>query len=954
MKNHNILIILAVFLAAIALTTSLLTFQGLTGHVSANPGDTIILRPNADGDHTGLDNFPGPNGNPNWDKVDENVSDNDSTYVSKKDRYDLYQFENSSENLSISAVKVVLKCKNDTSDYGNVKVIIKTYGNEYEAPSYITVTNSYEDYSYTFPFNPRTGSIWTWDEINNIQAGPKTATKDVRCTQVWIEVETCTEAGGCECNLTGIEDRLDELEGRINDTEQQLADLNDSFNYFVNWTNENLTEVWDELGQVQTEIGDMNDTLNSFMNWTWDQFDDLQDQLNDLQNQINSLQNQTWSMLVYGFHDIITSTRIETFYNPMAQDPVSFVAAVPPSFITIYRIAVAGTGPTGPCYQVLKWGAFIPSNTLKDFTDEIKFGQSGIGNQGFTDIGTYNLNIIMQRPWWSLNPSSSMLTSQDFRIDVVALESFIENSTITDPANDSNNFSSQQNVSWQRGGLIWMNAILGENTPGEDNYCDVYYDSNLYPRGSPEYTEYIARLPMYSGNGSKYCYGDILTTKMDNGNQGIYRVCAEAEFIGSYDQEDCINLGIDNLVPVIYGAWPSESGAVNGIRYFYANVGDDESSGNWSGVEHVWMELINKSDFSFGNFELDWNESEGNWGITLNTSALPDDYYTLKVTATDAANNTAIYSIDPVIDNTAPVINSITLSSTKPSPNPDLFYRGYPITITANITDNLAGVDDSSVYATVDSTNVALTKTGADTYSGDYTTGFDEAEGGRTATVYAEDLATNPTSDSKDFNMTYSYNVLLYLNTTTANKGDHVKAYGTAAYDNGTLIDNETMMMMFTWDENVTINVINGTFARVFRADRTGTVTALITAGNGETYTDSEQITVPGISGGGGGGCSIDWHLISCAECGPSGTKECVYEDKGTCGKGTETRMEACASPEETAPPENVYQPSSLGQPTTSPTGQKPSLWPRYIGIGAGALAVILAISAYFMYRKKK
>jgi archaellum component FlaC len=954
MKNHNILIILAVFLAAFALTASLIAFQGPTGHVSVSPGDTIILRPNANGDHIGLD----PNNASNWDMVNENVSDNDSTYVHKKEKYDLYQFSNSSENLSIASVEVVMKCKNDhTSDYGDVKTIIKTHDDEYEAPDYDTVTNSYEDYSYTFPFNPHTGDFWTWDEINNIQAGPKISShKDVRCTQVWIEVKTCAESGECVCDLTDVWNKLDELEGRLNNTEQEIEDLNDSFNYFVNWTEENLTEVWDKLDQVQTEISDMNDTLNSFMNRTWDQFDDVQGQLDDLQTQINNLQNQTWSMLIYGFHDIITSTRIETFYNPVANDPISFVVAVPPSFIPVYRIAVAGTGPAGPCYQVLKWGAFIPSNTIEDFTDEIRFGQSGFGDWGFKDTGTYDLNLIVQRLWWPLNPSSAMFSSQDFRIDVVALESFIENSTIniTYPEVDA------YNISWHQGGLINMSAILGENTPGEDNYCDAYYTSNLYVRGL-EYTEYLARLPMYSGNSSKYCQGDILTTKMDEGNQGIYKVCVEVEFIGSYDQEDCINIGIDNLAPIIYGVWPGETDAVNGVRYFYANVRDDESAGNWSGVESVILEIINKTGDSKGNTTLIYNDSSEVWGewIDTNTTGTPDNSYTLVIYATDAAGNTATKSVDPIIDNTAPDITSIAFSGGYPHFD-SMFCRGYPVTITANITDNLAGVNDSSVYATIDSLNITLANIGDNLYSGTYMIPAGESLGSETADVYAEDLATNPASDSSSFEITYSYNVALSLSPTSQNKGEKVTASGTVAYDNGTAVDNQTLTIILPWDGSIATTVLNGTFSTKFDApDENGkhTITASITADNNGTFTDTAILTVPKQGGGGGGGgCTTNWQLVSCTGCKPAGTKECTYEDKGTCKRGTKVTTESCTykKPAEEVPVE-IYTPSGAEVPTAAPEAQKPkpSILP-YLIIGIAGLAIILAIVSYYMSRRRK
>lgn len=958
MEKSSVLIIFACIFAGIALGASLLNVLNLTGHFTFTPGDTIILRPNGDTYHLDLREYGF--GSAHYSKVYENVSDGDSTYVYEDEvygEYDLYEFENAIGTGNITSVTVFMECKKESSyaSDASVSAVIRTHSSTYNS-SYEDVTTSYIDYNGTFPINPYTGNAWTWSEIDDIQAGPRIyrpGSSDLRCTQVWIEVETCAESGNCTCDLTEVWNKLDELEGRINDTEQQIDDLNGSLTDFMDWTDEEIENLWNEIDDMQEEIDLINDSLNSFMNWTWDNFNYVNDRLDDLQDQVDDLQNDMWNMLVYGFHDIITTTRIETFYNPTAEDPISFVAAVPRVTFwwipipSIYRIAITGTGPSGSFYQVFDNTVFIQPNTLTDFVYRIHFNQTG----------TYDLRLILQRPsWWWPNPSQILWESQDFEIDVVALESFIENSTvtITEPAINSNNLSSEQNVSWQKAGLVWMNAILGENTPGEDNYCDVYYDSNLYSSGL-EYTEYLARLPVNVGNASKYCQGNILTTKMDNGNEGIYKVCAEAEFIGSFDAEDCISLGIDNSAPIIYGAWPGEIDKVNGIKYFYANIGDDESSGNWSGVEEARLELINKTGGMWYNASLSYNGTV--WGVEIDTVAapIPDNYYTMNIIATDAAGNTATYSIDPIIDNTPPSINSITLTSTMPSSDPNnLFYRGYPITITADITDNLAGVDDSTVYATVDSVNITLTRSDTSTYTGTYATGFDEPLGGRTVTVYADDLATNSANYSTEFNFTYSYTVVLDLNTTTAKKGDRVEAYGTVTYDNGTLVDGE-MMIIYSWNGNETINVTNGAFSTTFKAEKTGIITASIGADNGETYTDTEQLTIPSGGGGGGGGCTTDWKLTYCTDCRPAGTKECTYEDKGTCNRGIKITTETCTYQKPAAKvPGQVYVPAGAEIIPSEQPAKKPNLIPYLIGGIAGILAIVLAVVAYYMSHRKK
>jgi hypothetical protein len=986
MKTANILIILAVFLAAIALTASLIAFKaGPTGYAPASPGDTIILRPVADTYQLDLNKYG--TGYAHWDKVNEIASDGDSRYVydNHDDDYDLYEFEDSSENLNIAAVKVVMNCRRTNTHNGGtdgrVNAVIWTYGESSEG-AYEYVSTSYANYSFTFPFSPHTGDVWNWNEINSLQAGPEVAISgdnDIRCTQVWLEVETCAGGtpGECECDLTEVNATLADLSDRINNTNIQLSDLNNSFNSFVNWTNAEFSDVWDEIDGLQAEIDAINDSIDHLRAWSWSNFWIINNRLNDMQSQIDNLQDDMWNMLVYGFHDIITSTRIETYYNPTAEDPISFVAAVPRVMIwwmpvpSLYRIAVSGTGPEGDFYQVLEPTIYIQPNTMTDFVYRINFDE----------VGTYDLRLVLQRPeWWFFNPSRVLWQSQEFEIDVVALESFIENSTIniTNPESNSNNLSSDPDAWWQQSGLVWMNAILGENTPGEDDYCDVYYNSNL------NYSEYLVRLPvvlqLLEGNASKYCQGNVPTSKLNNGAQGVYDICIEAEFIAGPDAQDCIKIGVDNLQPIIYGAWPSEDNAVNGTKFFYADVSDDQSDGNWSGVETVWLEIINKTGGIWYSGPMSY-QSETTWGVWIDTTLIEDNYYNLTVTATDAAGNSAFYWVDPIIDNTPPVVNSIDLSSAKPSSDPEnLFYRGYPITITANVTDNLAGVNDASVYAIVDSMNVPLIAIGGNLYSGEFTLPFDDYNDAETVTVYAEDNATNPTSESREFNLTYSYNVTLILSPSAVNRGEDTTAYGDVAYDNGTVVDNETVTITSSWNAlNVITIALNGAYSTEINApnvDGTHTVTASVTADNGETFTDAAQLTVPrpskggGGGGGGAGGCTVNWVLMSCGECQADGTQECAYEDK-YCGEGTKTETIACTYiPGEFTPLGEEVLPeicndgidnnndgavdcndpeciNSAGCAETAPISEirQRIIWPYILG-AVGILAIIFAIIA--------
>ena len=71
----------------------------------------------------------------------------------------------------------------------NGRTYIKTNGTEYSG-DWNSLTTTYTDYSQTYTTNPQTLSGWTWDEINNLQAGVsfQNATGGARATQVWVEV----------------------------------------------------------------------------------------------------------------------------------------------------------------------------------------------------------------------------------------------------------------------------------------------------------------------------------------------------------------------------------------------------------------------------------------------------------------------------------------------------------------------------------------------------------------------------------------------------------------------------------------------------------------------------------------------------------------------------------------------------------------------------------------------
>ena len=172
--------------------------------LTAGAAATETLRPNAAGDKTNIAGQE-PTSGEHWDKVDEAVSDNDTTYVqtnSSSWQEDLYNTANSTVGSgTINYVRVYMVARSlltpaQTSAYAR----IKTNGTEYNGGEE-QVTTNYATYSYQWNTNPSTNTTWTWDEINALQIGVGLrratgigglADRVTRCTQVYAEINYTT------------------------------------------------------------------------------------------------------------------------------------------------------------------------------------------------------------------------------------------------------------------------------------------------------------------------------------------------------------------------------------------------------------------------------------------------------------------------------------------------------------------------------------------------------------------------------------------------------------------------------------------------------------------------------------------------------------------------------------------------------------------------------------------
>ncbi len=157
-----------------------------------------ILKPIAAGDDTEL-YAQFPDEGEHWDKVDEQPADDLGTYVStagsgdwQRDLYELSNFTIANGSEVITSVIVYFRFA--SGDGYNVRAMaaLKTNDQVFEGP---TVTRNSPDFITEYwecPVNPSTDQAWTWEEINDLQAGVtargNNKNKPAVITQVYVQV----------------------------------------------------------------------------------------------------------------------------------------------------------------------------------------------------------------------------------------------------------------------------------------------------------------------------------------------------------------------------------------------------------------------------------------------------------------------------------------------------------------------------------------------------------------------------------------------------------------------------------------------------------------------------------------------------------------------------------------------------------------------------------------------
>jgi hypothetical protein len=162
-----------------------------------------ILLPNAPGDETEI-MTQYPDTGQHWDKVDDMPADDGQTYLSsirfnwyKTDLYNLADHKPMEEGVekTIKSITVYFRIAGftDGGDHnGYAKAVIRTYGNTYEGKEETQAGSNYVTKSYEWKGNPATAKLWTWEEVNSLQAGISLKGEKVHwpasVTQVYVAV----------------------------------------------------------------------------------------------------------------------------------------------------------------------------------------------------------------------------------------------------------------------------------------------------------------------------------------------------------------------------------------------------------------------------------------------------------------------------------------------------------------------------------------------------------------------------------------------------------------------------------------------------------------------------------------------------------------------------------------------------------------------------------------------
>lgn len=374
--------------------------------------------------------------------------------------------------------------------------------------------------------------------------------------------------------------------------------------------------------------------------------------------------------------------------------------------------------------------------------------------------------------------------------------------------------------------------------------------------------------------------------------------------VDTQGNEESVNsetIKIDTTNPVISDLGPI-GGFYNRTMTIFLTATDSTSGIN---AETVWVALTEKGSEGepiFSGYAVQDGENSSYYTLDVNTltdggegSPIPDGNYDITATVKDMAGRTTTVTVDPIIDNTKPIIESVTVT-------PQPMVRSLPVHIEARVTDNLSGVsrvwgrieyymdeetctEDCGAWSYGTINLPAFTSDGNGLYSTDLPTdgnfdylGFSlgdfcgvfcpnwETAGTYVVIIYAEDNASNqafPDANNDSLIMVPNYDLSILIDSATKTVGENATVSGQLVNDINVPKAGAIITLSGFFGTTTATTDGNGHYSHTFATTTVGdfNITADYNA-NGYNYHDQVSLRVnaaptspsSGGSGGGGGG----------------------------------------------------------------------------------------------------
>ncbi|MFC1961787.1 hypothetical protein ACFLWN_01895 [Chloroflexota bacterium] len=141
-----------------------------------------------------------PDTGAHWDKVDDMPPDDEETYVAWRQgnfRTDLYSvsdhMDGEGEIIGVNVNFRFAGSEDGGAHSAFAKAVISSHDGVFQGSEETTIGSGFVTRSYQWEYNPATGEAWTWDEIDQLQAGISlkggNPHREAYCTAVWVIVD---------------------------------------------------------------------------------------------------------------------------------------------------------------------------------------------------------------------------------------------------------------------------------------------------------------------------------------------------------------------------------------------------------------------------------------------------------------------------------------------------------------------------------------------------------------------------------------------------------------------------------------------------------------------------------------------------------------------------------------------------------------------------------------------